>query len=101
MILGYGARNCWSFRDWMEIDLTLNDKVPADVSLNLPAATAMCFRGANASGKTNGLKVLSFIIYFASDSFMSKPDRDIPFDTHFYGDDPADFYIVTRSEKFV
>ena len=63
MLLGYGAKNCWCFKDWMEIDLTLNDNVPKDISMNLPAATAMCFKGANASGKTNALKVFAFLSY--------------------------------------
>ena len=65
MLLGYGAKNCWCFKDWMQVNLELDGSVPSDISLNLPAATAMCFKGANASGKTNGLKVLAFIKHFA------------------------------------
>lgn len=69
MLLGYGARNIWSFKDWMQIDLSLNGLVPSDISMNLPVATAMCFKGANASGKTNGIKILAFIIDFLTNSF--------------------------------
>ena len=74
MLLGYGAKNCWCFKDWMQVNLELDGSVPSDISLNLPAATAMCFKGANASGKTNGLKVLAFIKHFAEFSFQTKPD---------------------------
>ena len=93
MLLGYGAKNCWCFKDWMEIDLTLDDKVPSDISMKLPASTAMCFKGANASGKTNALKVFAFITDFATNSFQYKPDSEILFDTYFMNDEPAEFYI--------
>ena len=93
MLLGYGARNCWGFKDWMQVSLELDGSVPADISMNLPASTAMCFKGANASGKTNGLKVLAFIKYFAQFSFQTKPDDMILFDPYFYQDEEAEFYI--------
>lgn len=93
MLLEYGARNVWSFKNGMEIDLTLNDLVPPDVSMNLPAATAMCFKGANASGKTNALKVLSFIVDFITNSFQYKPETFMLYDSYFLNDEPSDFYI--------
>ena len=62
MLLGFGGRNCWCFKDWMQIDLSLGEGVPSDVSMGLPACTAMCFKGANASGKTNALKVYSLFL---------------------------------------
>ena len=34
MLLGYGARNCWCFKEWLDIDLRLNGYVPENVSLN-------------------------------------------------------------------
>ena len=93
MLLGYGAKNCWCFKDWMQVDLELDGSVPSDISLNLPAATAMCFKGANASGKTNGLKVLAFIKHFAEFSFQTKPDERIFVDSFFFNDEPSEFYI--------
>ncbi len=93
MLLGYGARNCWCFKDWMQVNLELDGSVPKDISMDLPAATAMCFKGANASGKTNGLKVLSFIDYFAQSSFQYSPESPIYFDPYFYQDEVAEFYI--------
>lgn len=93
MLLGFGGKNCWCFKDWMQIDLSLGEGVPADVSMGLPACTAMCFKGANASGKTNALKVYSFIYDFVRYSFSNTPDKPIMFDSFFHNDDPAEFYV--------
>ncbi|MBQ7159731.1 MAG: ATP-binding protein [Treponema sp.] len=93
MLLGYGARNIWSFKDWMQVDLSLNGLVPSDVSMNLPAATAMCFKGANASGKTNGIKVLAFIVDFLTNSFAYKPKTPIYFDSYFLNTQPSELYL--------
>ena len=93
MLLGYGGKNCWCFKEWMQIDLSLGEGVPADISMNLPAATALCFKGANASGKTNGLKVYSFIKDFVTLSFSDRPDKPIMFASFFHNDEPAEFYV--------
>lgn len=93
MLLGYGARNCWCFKDWMEIDMEFSENVPSDISMNLPAATAMCFKGANASGKTNALKVVSFLADFAKNSYDYPTDAKIMFDPFFYNDEPAEFFV--------
>lgn len=99
MLLGYGGKNCWCFKDWMQVDLSLGDGVPVDVSMNLPAATALCFKGANASGKTNALKVYGFVTDFATNSFSYKPEADIFFDSYFHNDDPGEFYVVFVLEE--
>ena len=93
MLLGFGGKNCWCFKDWMQVDLSLGDGVPADISLNLPATTALCFKGANASGKTNALKVYSFLYYFVSFSFSGRADKPIMFASFFHNDNPAEFYV--------
>ena len=93
MLLGYGAKNCWCFKDWMQVNLELDGSVPSDISLNLPAATAMCFKGANASGKTNALKILAFITYFAELSFQTKPNDEILVDSFFFNKEPSELYI--------
>lgn len=93
MLLGYGARNCWCFKDWLDIDLRLNGYVPEDVSQKRNHATVLGFEGANASGKTSALKVFCFIRDFVCNSFNSPVDDDIPFNTFFFNDDAADFYV--------
>lgn len=99
MLLGYGAKNCWCFKDWMQVDLSLGESVPSDISMNLPASVAMGFKGANASGKTNGLKVFSFICDFAKNSFAYPPESQIAFDSFFYNTNPAEFYVEFIQNK--
>ena len=60
MLLGYGAKNCWCFKDWIDINLRLNGYVPKDVSDNKNYSLILGFEGANASGKTSALKVFAF-----------------------------------------
>lgn len=93
MLLGYGGKNCWCFKDWMQVDLSLGDGVPLDVSMGLPASTAMCFKGANASGKTNALKIYSFLYDFVTYSFSDRADKPIMFASFFHNEDPAEFYV--------
>lgn len=94
MLLAYGARNCWGFRDWMEIDLTVNKNVSSDIAFpDKRVVPALCFEGANASGKTCALRVLSFIYDFCINSFLYKPDSQILFDTFFHNESKSDFFI--------
>ncbi|GAB7141142.1 hypothetical protein RsTz2092_11050 [Deferribacterales bacterium RsTz2092] len=50
MLLRFGVKNFFCFREWMEIDFTNDSGV----------ANLICLKGANASGKTNAIK--AFIV---------------------------------------
>ena len=52
----------------------------------------MGIKGANASGKTNVLRALSFIKYLCTDSYNSAPKSEIPFDNFFGNNDPTDLF---------
>ena len=96
MLLAYGGRNCWSFREWMEIDLRVNKNVAQNVAFHeKKVVPAMCFEGANASGKTCALRVLSFIYDFCLNSFFysANSNSNIPFDTFFHNNDTSSFFI--------
>jgi len=93
MLLGYGAKNCWCFKDWLDIDLRFNGYVPKDISLNKDYSLILGFEGANASGKTSALKVFAFIADFAKNSFMYSPESLILYDSFFYNDSPSEFYV--------
>ena len=94
MLLGYGARNCWGFKEWMEVNLRVNKKVSPDVAFpQTRIVPAMCFEGPNASGKTCSLRVLAFIYDFCLNSFSHSPEAPIPYDTFFDNDGKSDFYI--------
>ena len=94
MLLSYGAKNCWGFKDWMEISLRVNKNVSPYIAFpQTRIVPAMCFEGANASGKTCALRVLAFIYDFCLNSFSHAPDNLIPYDTFFHNEDKSNFYI--------
>ncbi len=94
MILSYGGRNCWSFKDWLEIDFTINGNVPAEYGFSdVRVVPALCFQGANASGKTCAIRVLSFIYEFCKNSFSYEPEAPIPFDSFFNSTDETEMFL--------
>lgn len=95
MLIAYGGRNCWSFKNWMTIDMRVGKKASADISFpDERIVPAMCFEGANASGKTCGLQVLSFIYDFCLNSFQYPYNSPILYDTYFHNEDKSEFYIT-------
>ena len=93
MIYSFGARNYFSFKEGLRVSLEFNSKVPKSISKGRKATTVLGIKGANASGKTNILKALSFICGFAADSFSNDEDDDIQLSPFFLSEDPSDFYI--------
>jgi AAA domain, putative AbiEii toxin, Type IV TA system len=93
MLISYGAKNFFCFKEWVEISLALGPKVPVEVSSKLEASLSLCLKGGNASGKTNALKILSFLSYFCKDSFNLKPDDKIAFDSFFNNEEPSEFFV--------
>ena len=84
MILEYGCKNCWSFKDWMVINFRINKNVPSEFAFpNTSVVPAVGFFGANASGKTSALRVISFLSDFIVYSFQHNPKQDILFDSYF------------------
>jgi len=102
MILEYGAKNCLSFKDWLQISFEASRKdTPAEYCFSTAKVFPwLCLEGSNASGKTNALKILYFIFCFARDSFQSDPDEDIAYDTFFNNDDKAEFYLNFTLDDF-
>lgn len=99
MLLAFGAKNFFCFKDWMEISLALNSKVPQEVSKGLDASLSLCLKGGNASGKTNALKVLSFLSYFCKDSFNIKPEDEIPYETFFDSQESSEFFVEFKIDN--
>lgn len=93
MLLEYGLRNFLSFKEGASVSFRLDANVPPRISLNLPAATVMCVKGANGSGKTHLLKGLAFLASFVSASFSSDPDAEIPVAPFFSDPEPSSFYV--------
>ncbi len=95
MILKFGAKNFYSFKEGFEVDLTLNDK-----KASREIANVLAIKGANASGKTNVLKLISFISSFAKDSFTEiKPDEQILVYSYFFNELPIEIFIELRDNN--
>lgn len=87
MLHSYAFSNFQSFRDRVEVDLTLNRKVVmtdwmADASTGERISKLMAVIGPNGSGKTALLKPLAFLGWFAGQSFQQAPDAPIPVTPH-------------------
>jgi len=81
MLLEFGAKNFFSFNEGFEISLRLPKKTSQSVS------KILAIKGANASGKTNVIKVLSFLHSFVTSSFSAiNPDDEILIKSFFYNE---------------
>jgi len=99
MILEFGAKNYYSFKEGFEVNLRLNKSCPELISKNKDYVNLLSLQGANASGKTNVLKVLSFINYFTLHSFSSmKPDELIPFHSYFNNNETTEIFLIFLSD---
>jgi AAA15 family ATPase/GTPase len=94
MILEFGGRNFYSFKEGFEVSLRLSASCPKKISHNKKYTNVLALKGANASGKTNVLKVLPFIREVALNSFSLKPEEKIAFGSFFHNDEPTSLYIV-------
>ena len=89
MLLEFGAENFCSFKEGFEISFQKSKNSTEDI------ANIIAVKGANASGKTNVIKVLSFLEYFISNSFSGyKPDEEINIYSFFDNKNPTKIYAV-------
>lgn len=92
MLHSYAFSNFQSFRERVEVDLTLSRKTRltdwmVEVSTGELVSKLMAVIGPNGSGKTALLKPAAFIGWFVSASFRAVPDASIPVAPHFAADD--------------
>lgn len=102
MLLRFGATNFFSFKDSVEIDLVVPTRArgrskhfstrPEGEEVVRVAAIL----GPNASGKTNVLKVPTFLAHFLEHSFDYKPDQPIaifPFFSNDCENEPSELFM--------
>lgn len=82
MLHRYSFSNAYSFRERVEVDLTLNQREPttdwwAQTKTGERAAKVVAVLGANASGKTSLLNALVFVHWFVAHSFTEKKPGDL------------------------
>lgn len=92
MLLAYGVRNFFCFREGADVSFRLPANCPEHISKGLFFTPVLCVKGANGSGKTHLLKGLSFMAYFCTKSFQEKPAEEIGLSPFFDSLDPCEFY---------
>ncbi len=87
MLHSYAATNFQSFRERVEVDLTISRKVELTDWMSVAPtgerlSKLMAVIGPNGSGKTALLKPVLFIDWFVSKSFQLQPDAGLPIVPH-------------------
>lgn len=87
MLHSYAVSNFQSFRERVEVDLTISRKVELTDWMSVSPtgerlSKLMAVIGPNGSGKTALLKPIVFINWFISNSFQMQPDAIIPVAPH-------------------
>jgi len=87
MLHSYKFSNFQSFREQVEVNLTINKKVAMtewmdETPTGDRVSKLMAVIGPNGSGKTALLKPIVFMNWFTSNSFHTAPDADIPIAPH-------------------
>ncbi|WP_191831310.1 AAA family ATPase [Pseudomonas fluorescens] len=77
MLIRYGFRNFFSFKEESFISFELDKNVPESISNGRDYSTVIGIKGANSSGKTNIIKALSFLRDFVTTS-SKKENYRIP-----------------------
>jgi uncharacterized protein len=91
MIHSFSCKNFYSFSDLTIVDFSVNDKAPVNNGYFVTPAGNRLSKietvvGPNASGKTNLLKVLPFLKWLISDSFISSPSSSLPVKPFLFGE---------------
>lgn len=89
--------NFYSIKNENVLEFDLNIKANALVS----AHTTLGFAGANASGKTNILKAISFVFGFAANSFLDMSDSDSINVESFatLSNEPSKFHVIFNQDQ--
>lgn len=100
MLHSYAFSNFQSFRERVEVDLSINRKTSltdwmAESPTGERLSKLMAVIGPNGSGKTALLKPAVFMSWFIGQSFQLPPDAAIPINPHFAAEgEPTEFEAV-------
>ncbi|MFC1750737.1 ATP/GTP-binding protein [Pseudomonadota bacterium] len=101
MILEYGARNFYCFKEWVTISFKLNQQCPTEISEGLEYTKILGVKGANASGKTNALKAIAYLSDFCTNSFSKKPDDSTDVVSFFSNENPTEIYAEFKANNIL
>lgn len=91
MLLEFGLKNFFCFKEGISISFKLDSNCPADISMGRDFTTVLGIKGANGSGKTHALKGLVFLSEFCTNSFSHKPEDSIGVMSFFDNEHPSEF----------
>ncbi len=101
MLLEFGFKNFFSFKEGVSISFRLDANCPEKISGGRSYTPVLGINGANASGKTQILKALSFLGTFCSKSFATDPDSSITISPFFESQESTDFYVEFSRENVI
>ncbi|MBJ2357839.1 MAG: ATP-binding protein [Sphaerochaeta sp.] len=93
MLISFGASNYLSFKEGFEISMELGASCSDANSAGKRTSEVMCIIGANASGKTNVIKSLTYISNFCCNSFNNKPEDSLNIVSFAYNNEPTSFFL--------
>lgn len=93
MLLSYGMKNYFGFKEGADISFRLNSKVPDSIKQGRAVTTVLGVKGGNGSGKTNLIKALDFLSEFSRSSFLLTEKDYIKADGYFGSKKTCEFYI--------
>ncbi len=89
MLVSFGARNYLSFKEGFEISMQLPSLAASEQAMS----TAMCIVGANASGKSNVIRALTYVSQFCCHSFDNKPEDSLNIVPYRFGPELTSFFL--------
>jgi len=93
MLLEYGFKNFFSFREGAEISFRLDKNCPESISGGASFTPVLAVKGANAAGKSQVLRALGFLELFVADSFSQKDGIPLALRPHFKSEEPTSFFV--------
>lgn len=99
MLLAYGLKNYFSFREGVEVSFRLDRNCPPSISNGKSTSSIIGIKGANGSGKTHLLKGLNFLGIFCTRSFQAEPDSPILLRSFFSSTQPSEFFVEFKVEE--
>lgn len=93
MLISFGARNYMSFKEGFEVSLEVSSSSPEFMSTGKQFSEVICIIGANASGKTNVIRSLTYIADFCCNSFNNKPEDGLRVTSFAWQNEPTYFFV--------
>lgn len=93
MILDFGFKNFFSFKEGFNVSFRLPSSCPESMSMGRSFSTIVGIKGANASGKTNIFRALNFLSRFCTNSFDNSPESGISVAPYYDSKKPCEFYV--------